>query len=158
MSQGIYVHDLNGITIAADATQDVWSIMAPTRRIKLLSFELYSDAVALDIVFLSLTRITDHGSIGALGGGEDPVDPSNDPATATVRVGDTTRADATGVEQIASWTFDGIEPIIYDPKKAAPIATVAFGFSLRWLTATAAVISGQIVWEELDDVVAARYA
>jgi hypothetical protein len=73
----------------------------------------------------------------------------NTAATGTFRLQDvTTQGTSTGA--IQSWQWEQLGPVgmVYTPEMA-PKSDLAHGYSLQWLSAVAATVSGWVCWEEL---------
>jgi hypothetical protein len=146
----IVYRPLDNISVAADATQDLWSVLAATgSRIKLLGFELTSSATTATVIRLALHKISAQGTGGSSGGAELADEEMNTASTAVFRLQDTT-TQGTSTGALVAYQWEQLGPIghIYTPEMA-PSSDLANGYSLQWLTATAATISGWVCWEEL---------
>ena len=137
------------ITIASDATQDLWSLFAgATRKVRLLGWELTSAAVAAALIDINLHRISAVGSVGAASSTEELADELSGALTASVRTEDTTPGtDAGG---LMSYQWEQLGPVghVFTPEMA-PISKVSEGFALTCNTAIVATLSGWICWEEV---------
>ena len=137
------------ITIASDATQDLWSLFAgATRKVRLLGWELTSAAVAAALIDINLHRISAVGSAGAASSTEELADELSGALTASVRTEDTTPGtDAGG---LMSYQWEQLGPVghVFTPEMA-PISKVSEGFALTCNTAIVATLSGWICWEEV---------
>jgi len=138
------------ITIASDTSQDLWSLIALTgTQIRLIAWEITSDAVAATLTELELTRITATGSAGAATT-ETKVDPSQTATiTGVVRVGDTTEGSAGDV--LAGYAWEELGPLgqVYVPE-ARFLIPATDGIALKvGGTAEAFGMSGYVTWEEI---------
>ena len=136
------------LSVTADATQDVWSLMANSSEpITLHGFELTSADVAAEIIELHLHRISAVGSGGSASTTEELADEKFSAVTGSVRTLDTTPGTDAGL--LMRWQWEQIGPvgIIFTPEMR-PISKVSEGFALTWDTATAATVAGWICWEE----------
>lgn len=145
----IVYQELKGISVPADATCDVWSLIASaTHPIVLHGFEMTSNATAAAIIDVNLHRVTAAGTGGTASTTEELADEELSAVTAGVRTLDTTPgADGGG---LLGWQWEQLGPIgiVFTPEMR-PKAKVSEGFALTWNTATAATCSGWICWEEL---------
>jgi len=148
MGRVVY-QELKGLSVPADATLDVWSLIASsTQKIKLLGFELTSSAITAGVIDCNLHRISAAGSGGSASTTEELADEETTAVTGSVRTLDTTPGtDAGGLQ---AWQWEQLGPIghVYTPEMA-PVSKVSEGFALTWNTATSATVSGWICWEEL---------
>lgn len=146
----IVTQALDGLSVAADATQDVWSLLSVSpNRVKLHGFELTSNAIAATTIALVLRRITAVGSGGsAVGVGELLDDIISSAATATLRTLDTT--EGAGGGDLMGFQWEQLGPVghVFTPE-TRPVATLTDGFALSWRTAVAGTVSGWILYEEL---------
>lgn len=140
---------LEGLSVPADATLDVWSVLAGSGNpVRLHAFELTSDAIAADVVSVTLHRITAAGSGGSATGTEELADEKNSGLAGTVRTLDTTPGADGG--KLMGWQWEQLGPLghIWIPEMR-PISKVSEGFALTWNTAKAATVSGYLCFEEL---------
>lgn len=147
MSMGI--SSFNGLSVPADSTVDVWSLFGTSAiRIRLHAFELTADDIAAELVTFILRRATTVGSVGSDPGTEEKLDEGSAALLATLRTLDTT--EATGGGDIMGFQWEKLGPIghVFTPEMR-PISLVSEGFALTWRTATAAVVSGYVAWEEV---------
>jgi len=145
----IVYQELKAISVPADATVDVWSLIASgTQQVKLLGWELTSSAIAAAMIDLNLHRITAAGTVGAASTTEELADEDLSAVTASVRTLDTTPGVDGGGLMAYQWEQLGPVGHIWTPEMA-PISKISEGFALTWNTATAATVSGWICWEEL---------
>lgn len=146
---GRIVYQQIDITIASDATQDLWSVLASsTSPIALHGWELTSAAVAATLMGLNLHRISAVGSVGASSTTEELADERWGAVTANVRTEDTTPGtDAGG---LMSYQWEQLGPVghIWTPEMR-PVSKISEGFALTCNTAVVATLSGWICWEEL---------
>lgn len=151
MATGRIVYDtLDALTVAADATQDLWSLLGTAnRRVRLHGFEITSNAVAAAIIQVSLHRITAAGTGGAASTTEELADEDFSAVTAAFRTQDVTTQGTSG-GMLMAWQWEQLGPLghVFTPEMR-PIATHSQGFSMRWETATAATVSGWVCWEEI---------
>ena len=148
MGQIIY-QELKAVSVAADATLDVWSVFAAaSKRIKLHGWELTSADTAAEIISLNLHRISAVGSGGSASSTEELADELGGALTASVRTLDTTPGTASGPLMGYQWEQLGPVGHIFTPEMR-PTSLVSEGFALTWNTATTATVSGFICWEEL---------
>ena len=139
---------LNSITIGADATQDLWSLMAAaTNKLILHGWEISSDAIAATLLELTLLRLSAVGSAGAPVT-EVKLDTDDGAITGSVRVGDTTPGTPGDVLAGFQWEQLGPLGIIYTPEMR-PVIEVSTGVALVCNTADAFEMSGWICWEEV---------
>ena len=147
----IVYQQLDALVVTADATQDVWSIIAVSpNNIKLHAFELTSNAIAAAIINLDLRRITAAGTGGSASTTEELADDVQNTAhTATVRTLDLTTEGADG-GGLMGFQWEQLGPVghVYTPDMR-PFAGLTDGFALSWHTAGGATVSGYICWEEL---------
>lgn len=147
----IVYQQLDGLVVTADATQDLWSIIAVTPNdIILHGFELTSDAIAAAIIDVVLRRITAVGTGGSASTTEELAnDVQNTAHTATVRTLDVTTEGADGGGLMA-WQWEQLGPLghLFTPEMR-PFAGLTDGFALSWHTGVGATVSGWICWEEV---------
>lgn len=147
MGRVVY-QELKALSVPADATCDVWSLVAAsTNKVKLLGWELSSNATTAAIIDVNLHRVTAVGS-GGSAATEEKADEDDGAITAGVRTLDTTPGADGGGLQGYQWEQLGPLGHVYTPEMA-PISEVSEGFALTWNTATAATCSGWICWEEI---------
>lgn len=135
------------LTLAADATQDIWSLLAPAgHQLTLLGWELTSDEIAAEKLELDLHFISAVGSGGALTGTEElAAQGSGETIRGTVRTEDTTPGASNGSIKSFSWEQLGPVGLIYIPEMR-PSWPVSTGIALGCTTAEAAVLNGYICW------------
>ena len=137
-------------TLASDATQDIWSLLASsTSPIILHGFEMSSDAIAAAILVVDLHRITAVGSGGAASSTEELADERYSAVTAGFRTEDTTPGASGG--DLMGWQWEQLGPVgpgWFTPE-ARPRAVVSEGFAFGLFTAATPTLSGWICWEEL---------
>ena len=139
---------INSITIGADATQDLWSLMAAaTNKLILHGWEISSDAVAATLLEVTLLRLSAVGSVGAVATAV-KLDTDDGAITGVARVGDTTPG--TPGDILAGFQWEQLGPLgmIYTPEMR-PIIEVSTGIALVCNTADAFEMSGWICWEEI---------
>ena len=139
---------LNSITIGADATQDLWSLMAAaTNKLVLHGWEISSDSLEAVLLEVTLLRLSAVGSAGATVT-EVMLDTDDGAITGSVRVGDTTPGTPGDILAGFQWEQLGPLGIIYTPEMR-PVIEVSTGIALVCNTADAFEMSGWICWEEL---------
>ena len=139
---------LHSITIAADATQDLWSLMAAaTNKLVLHGWEITSNATAAAVLELTLLRLSAVGSVGAAAT-EVMLDTDDGAITGSVRTGDTTPGTPGDVLMGFQWEQLGPLGIIYTPEMR-PVIEVSTGIALVCNTAAGFEMSGWVCWEEL---------
>ena len=139
---------LNSITIAADATQDLWSLMAAaTNKIVLHGWEISSDAIVATLLEVTLLRLSAVGSVGAAATAV-MLDTDDGAITGSVRTGDT--IPGTPGDILAGYQWEQLGPLgmIYTPEMR-PVIELSTGIALVCNTADAFEMSGWICWEEL---------
>lgn len=139
---------INSITIGADATQDLWSLMAAaTNKLLLHGWEVSSDSIAAALLELTLLRLSAVGSAGA-GATAVKLDTDDGAITGTCRVGDTTPG--TPGDILAGFQWEQLGPLgmIYTPEMR-PVIEVSTGIALVCNTADAFEMSGWVCWEEI---------
>ena len=138
----------HSITIAADATQDLWSLMAAaTNKLVLHGWEITSNATAAAVLELTLLRLSAVGSVGAAAT-EVMLDTDDGAITGSVRTGDTTPGTPGDVLMGFQWEQLGPLGIIYTPEMR-PVIEVSTGIALVCNTAAGFEMSGWVCWEEL---------
>ena len=139
---------LNSVTIGADATQDLWSLMAAaTNKLILHGWEISSDSLAAVLLECTLLRLSAVGSVGAALT-EVMLDTDDGAITGSARAGDTTPGTPGDVLAGFQWEQLGPLGIIYTPEMR-PVIEVSTGIALVCNTADAFEMSGWICWEEL---------
>jgi hypothetical protein len=139
---------LNSITIGADATQDLWSLMAAaTNKLILHGWEISSDSIAAALLECTLLRLSAGGSVGAALT-EVKLDTDDGAITGIARAGDTTPG--TPGDILAGFQWEQLGPLgmIYTPEMR-PVIEVSTGIALVCNTADAFEMSGWICWEEI---------
>ena len=146
----IVYQPLIALTVTADATQDLWSVLAgASNRIRLLGWEVHSNAIAAALIELKLHRATSAGTGGSASSTEELADEFDSAVTASVRTLDVTTQAGNGGDLMGyQWEQLGGVGHVWTPEMA-PKSKVSEGFALKWLTALGATISGYICWEEL---------
>lgn len=145
----IVYQQFKGISVTADATQDVWSVIASsTSPIILHGFEMTSADIAAEIISCDLHRVTAAGSGGTSSTTEELANEQWGAVTANVRQLDTTPG--TGGGDLMAWQWEQLGPVghVFTPEMR-PRANVSEGFAFGWFTAAAATLSGWVCWEEL---------
>lgn len=146
----MFMAPLNSLTIGADATQDLWSLVAAsTNKLILHGWEVTSDAVAATLLEVTLQGVTGHGS-GGTALTEVPLDTDGGSVTASATAGNTTAGTPGGMGILAGWQWEQLGPLgmIYTPEMR-PIIEVSLGLALTCNTADAFEMSGWICWEEV---------
>jgi len=137
------------VTLASDATQDIWSLMAAaTNKLKLHGWELTSSAVEAAVLDINLHRISAVGSVGDASTTEEKLDEDDGAITGSVRTEDTTPGTPSG--PLMSYQWEQLGPVghIFTPEMR-PIIEVSEGIALTCNTAATPTLSGWICWEEI---------
>ena len=144
------IQSFENIVVAADATFDIWSVLAVSpNKVKLHAFELTSNAIASTLTRILLRRITAVGSGGSLTGTEELLDDDIYSArTATVRTLDTTEGTGGGDLMGFQWEQLGAIGHIWTPE-TRPVADLTDGFALTSRAAIGFNASGFLIWEEM---------
>lgn len=136
------------VTIGADATQDLWSLMAgANNKIVLHGWEITSNAVAAGLLELGLVRLSAVGS-GGTAATEVKLNVDDGTITGSIRYGDTTPGTAGDILAGFAWEQLGPLGMIYTPEMR-PIIDQSTGIALVCDTATAFEMSGFVTWEEV---------
>ena len=139
---------LNSLTIGADATQDLWSLMAAaTNKLVLHGWEISSNSIVAALAEVTLLRLSAVGSVGDAAT-EVMLDTDDGAITGSVRTGDTTPG--TPGDILAGYQWEQLGPLgmIYTPEMR-PVIEVSTGIALVCNTADAFEMSGWICWEEI---------
>ena len=139
---------INSIAIGADATQDLWSLMAAaTNKLILHGWEISSDSIAAVLLECTLLRLSAVGSVGAVATAV-KLDTDDGAITGIARVSDTTPG--TPGDILAGFQWEQLGPLgmIYTPEMR-PVIEVSTGIALVCNTADAFEMSGWICWEEI---------
>ncbi len=145
----IVYHELNDLVIAADATQDLWSVFGGAgTQVKMHGWELTSDALTATLLSMVFRRITAVGSGGNDPNAEELRDEQDGSIASNVRTEDTTPGTGGGNMMGYSWEQLGPAGHIWTPEMQ-PISKAQEGFSLLCNTAVIATLSGFICWEEI---------
>jgi hypothetical protein len=136
------------VTIGADGTQDLWSLMASaTNKLKLHGWEITSDSITAVALEVALLRLSAVGSAGATAT-EVKADTDDGAITGSVRTGDTTPGTPGDVLQGFGWEQLGPLGMVYTPEMR-PVIEVSTGIALVCDTSDAFEMSGWVCWEEL---------
>ena len=136
------------VTIGADATQDLWSLMAAaTNKLILHGWEVTSDAIAAALLECTLLRLSAVGTVGAAATAV-KLDTDDGAITGSARTGDTTPGTPADVLMGFAWEQMGPLGIIYTPEMR-PVIEVSTGIALVCDTADAFEMSGWVCWEEI---------
>jgi hypothetical protein len=136
-------------TVTSDATQDLWSLMAPaTNKLILHGWEITSNAIAATLLECTLRRITAHGSGGNTTVTEEMLDTDNGTIVGSVNLRNTTPGTTGNVLAGYQWEQLGPLGMIYTPEMR-PVIEVSTGIALVCNTAAAFEMSGWICWEEI---------
>lgn len=136
------------VTLASDATQDIWSLMAAsTNKLKLHGWELTSSAITASVLHITLHRISAVGSGGAVET-EIKLDEDDGAITGSVRSEDTTPGTDSG--KLMSYQWEQLGPVghVFTPEMR-PVIEVSQGIALTCNTAATPTLSGWICWEEI---------
>lgn len=139
---------LKDVSIAADATQDIWNLLAgANKRIVLHGFELYSADTAAEIVSLSLQRVTTAGT-----GGTAVTEQAADEDSGTIDSSMVTDVETPGTPDgvLMGFQWEQLGPCghVFTPEMR-PVSVDGQGFALVCNTAVAMTVSGWVCWEEL---------
>jgi len=138
---------LNSLTVGADATQDLWSLMAAaTNKLILHGWEISSDAIAATLMEVTLHRISATNTGAAVT--EVKLDEDDGAITGIVLSVGTTISTSTAILAGYQWEQLGPLGMIYTPEMR-PVIEVSQGIALICNTADAFEMSGWICWEEL---------
>jgi len=138
---------LNSLTVGADATQDLWSLMAAaTNKLILHGWEISSDAIAAALMEVTLHRISATNTGAAVT--EVKLDEDDGAITGIVLSVGTTISTSTAILAGYQWEQLGPLGMIYTPEMR-PVIEVSQGIALICNTADAFEMSGWICWEEL---------
>ena len=147
----MYTAPLNSETVGADATQDLWSLLAAsTNKCILHGWEVTSDSVTAVLLEMTLLRISAHGSGGNTTIVEIPLNADDTAATASVNARNTTAGAPIASSIIAGFQWEQLGPLgqVYTPEMR-PVLEVSTGIALVCNTSDAFEMSGWVVWEEL---------
>jgi len=136
------------ISVASDATQDLWSLMAGDyNKCILHGWEISSNGIAAVAVSLTLNKLT---AVGSGGSALTAVKASNDAGaiTGSARVGDTTPGTPGDIVKGFQWEQLGPLGLIYTPEMRITLE-LSTGIALVCNTAVAFTMSGFICWEEI---------
>jgi len=145
---GRIVYQQIDVTLASDATQDIWSVFAAaSHKIILHGWELTSAAVAAALMDINLHRISAVGSGGDSSTTEEVADEQQGTILANVRTEDTVPGTASG--SLMSYQWEQLGPVghVWTPEMR-PKSLVSEGFALTCNTAIVATLSGYLCWEE----------
>ena len=138
---------LNSLTVGADATQDLWSLMAAaSNKLILHGWEISSDAIAAALMEVTLHRISATNTGAAVT--EVKLDEDDGAITGIVLSVGTTISTSTAILAGYQWEQLGPLGMIYTPEMR-PVIEVSQGIALICNTADAFKMSGWICWEEL---------
>lgn len=136
-------------SVTSDATQDLWSLMAPaTNKIILHKWEITSNAIVATLLSVTLKRITAHGSGGNTTPTEEKLDEGVGTIVGTVNLRNTTPGTPGNSLMGFQWEQLGPLGIVYTPE-TRPVIDVSKGIALVCNTAAAFIMSGYICWEEI---------
>ena len=137
------------VTLASDATQDIWSLMAPAgNKLVLHGWELSSSAVAASVLDLNLHFISAVGSAGATATEVNADNGDDATIVGSVRTEDTNPGTPSGALMSYKWEQLGPLGIIFTPEMR-PVIDVSTGLALTCNTAATPTLSGWVCWEEL---------
>lgn len=138
---------LNSLAVSADATQDLWSLMATgTNKLILHGWEVTSDAVAATLMEVTLHRISATNTGAAVT--EVKLNEDDGAITGIVLSVGTTISTSTAILQGFQWEQLGPLGMIYTPEMR-PVIELSQGVALICNTADAFEMSGWICWEEI---------
>ena len=146
---GRIVYQQIDVTLASDATQDIWSLMAPAgNKLTLHGWELTSSAVAAAIIDINLHFISAVGSGGAVATEVNADNGDDATIVGTVRTEDTTPGTPSGALMSYQWEQLGPVGHTFTPEMR-PTIDVSTGIALTCNTAATPTLSGWICWEEI---------
>ena len=146
---GRMVYTQIDVTLASDATQDIWSLMAPAgNKLVLHGWELTSTAVAASVIDINLHFISAVGSVGATATEVKADNGDDGTIIGSVRTEDTTPGTPSGALMSYSWEQLGPVGHIFTPEMR-PVIDISTGIALTCNTAATSTLSGWICWEEL---------
>jgi len=138
---------LDSLTVGADATQDLWSLMAAAaNKLILHGWEITSDAIAATLMEVTLHRISATNTGAAVT--EVKLDEDDGAITGIVLSVGTTISTSTAILAGYQWEQLGPLGMIYTPEMR-PVIEVSQGIALICNTADAFEMSGWICWEEI---------
>jgi hypothetical protein len=145
----LYMQEID-ITIASDATQDLWNILAgASNKIILHGWELTSEELSAVLIDVNLHRVSTAGSGGASSSTEEPL---NEYTLGSAASNVVTEATTPGTDAglLSKYKWEQLGPIgtVYTPEMR-PVSKVSEGFALTCNTAVVATFGGWICWEEI---------
>ncbi len=148
MTGRMVIQEIKALSVPADATLDIWSLMASaTSPIILHGFELYSDAIAAAMLDINFHRISAVGSGGSASSTEELLNERLTAVTGSFRTLDTTPGTPSGGFMGYQWEQLGPIGHIFTPEMR-PLSEISEGYALTLNTATAFIASGFVAWEE----------
>ena len=146
---GQIIYQQIDVTLASDATQDIWSLMAPAgNKLVLHGWELTSTATSASVIDINLHFISAVGTGGATAT-EVAADNGDDGTLyGTVRTEDTTPGTPSGALMSYQWEQLGPVGHVFTPEMR-PVIDVSTGIALTCNTAATPTISGYICWEAI---------
>ena len=146
---GRMVYTQIDVTLASDATQDIWSLMAPAgNKLVLHGWELTSSAVAASLIDINLHFISAVGSVGATATEVKADNGDDGTIIGSVRTEDTTPGTPSGALMSYQWEQLGPVGHIFTPEMR-PVIDVSTGIALTCNTAATPTLTGWLCWEEL---------
>lgn len=146
---GRIVYQQIDLVIASDATQDIWSLMAPAgNKLKLHGWQLTSAAIAAAILDINIHFISAVGSGGAVATEVNADNGDDATLVGSVRTEDTTPGTPSGALMSYQWEQLGPVGHIFTPEMR-PTIDFSTGIALTLNTAATPTVSGFICWEEI---------
>ena len=146
---GRMVYQQIDVTLASDATQDIWSLMAPAgNKLVLHGWELTSTAITASAIDVNLHFVSAVGSGGATATEVKADNGDDGTIVGTVRTEDTTPGTPSGALMSYSWEQLGSVGHIFTPEMR-PVVDVSTGIALTCNTAATPSLTGWMCWEEI---------
>jgi hypothetical protein len=144
----VYV-ELKAIVLTSDATQDIWSLMAPSgNKLRLHAWELTSTASTATLLDINLHFISSVGSGGATSTEVNGDNGDDATIVGSVRIKDTAPGTPSGGLMGYQWEQLGPVGMVFTPEMR-PLIDVSKGVAVTCNTAATPTLSGYICWEEL---------
>ncbi len=144
----VYYAPFDDIQVTTDADQDVWELGAVTNKLKLLGFELTSEAVAAESVDLRLVRRSTSGN----GAGVTEVQAATDSAAPLATMEQLALVPGTIGDILMGWKWEQLGALIYLPTPEMQITLDAGAFlclNIQSALAGTTGWSGWTCWEEI---------
>ena len=148
MTGRVFYAPFDSIQVTTDADQDVWELGAVTNKLKLLAFEMTSEAIAAESIDLRLVRRSTTGNGAAV----TEVRAATDSAAPLAVVEQLGTIPGTIGDIICGWKWEQLGPLIYMPTPEMQITLDAGAFlclNIQSALAGTTGWSGYICWEEI---------